>query len=67
MLNKEKSPMIPPPISAANVFWASENCVKPIEGSRNSAPPNVSCNIGDAAPMTPIPAETLRHRTAQIS
>jgi Glycosyltransferase family 20 len=67
MLNNEKSPMNPPPIAAANVFCASENCTKPTDGSRNSAPPNVSCNIGDAAPMIPIPAETLRHRTAQIS
>src|ERR1700726_1804401 len=66
MLNNEKRPTKPPPIAAANVFCASENCVKPAEGSRNREPPNVSCIIGDAAPMIPLPAETLRNRAAQI-
>ncbi len=32
-----------------------------------SAPPKISCSIGEAMPITPMPAETFRHKTAQIS
>ena len=27
-----------------------------------SAPPNVSCSMGEAAPMMPMPADTFMHR-----
>jgi hypothetical protein len=32
-----------------------------------SLPAKISCSIGEAMPMTPMPAETLRQSTAQIS
>ena len=30
-------------------------------------PPKISCSIGEAMPMTPMPADTLSISTAQIS
>src|SRR5262245_10512827 len=67
MLKSENSPTKAAPTRAACAFCASLNCAKPTEGSPNSLPPKVSCSIGEAAPMMPMPAETLRHSTAQIS
>ena len=32
-----------------------------------SEPPKISCSIGEAMPITPMPADTFRHSTAQIS
>ena len=32
-----------------------------------SLPPKISCSIGEAMPITPMPAETFRHSTHQIS
>src|SRR6476646_6366285 len=67
MLNSENRPTNDAPTSAACAFCASLNCPKPTEGSPNNLPPKVSCSIGAAAPMMPMPAETLRQSTAQIS
>src|SRR4029078_7030474 len=67
MLNSENRPTNDAPTSAACAFCASLNCPKPTEGSPNNLPPKVSCSIGEGAPMMPMPAETLRQSTAQIS
>ena len=67
MLNSENRPTKAAPTSAALAFWSSVKSAKPTEASPNSAPPKVSCNIGAAAPIMPMPAETLRQSTAQSS
>ena len=67
MLNSENRPTKAAPTRAALAFWSSVKLAKPTDGSPNSLPPKVSCNIGAAAPMMPMPAETLRQSTAQIS
>ena len=65
MLKSEIRPTKPAATAAASFFCSvvelieSETCGAPI-----SAPPNVSCSIGEAAPMMPIPADTLRHSTS---
>src|SRR6476619_6297988 len=67
MLNRENRPTNDAPTSAACAFCASLNCPKPTEASPNNLPPKVSCSMGAAAPIMPVPAETSRQSTAQIS
>ena len=52
---------------ASRAFCASESCPKVTPGSSISRPPNTSWIIGDAIPITPIPALTLRQSTAHSS
>ena len=41
--------------------------VNKVSGRSISLPPNTSCNMGDATPMIPMEADTLRRSTPQIS
>ena len=41
------------------------NPVKPAATAADA--PKISCSIGDAMPMTPMPALTFRQSTAQIN
>src|SRR5207247_797059 len=42
--------------------------MRPVKPAADAAEaPKISCSIGDAMPITPIPALTFRHSTAQIS
>ena len=66
MLNSERSPAKPAAMTAIAAFCAVSSCVKVSSGRPISLPPNISCSIGEAMPSTPIPADTLRHSTAQI-
>ena len=67
MLNSDSNPANPAAMPAIAVFWLASNCAKPSSGLPSKAPPKISCNIGDAMPITPMPADTLRHSTAPIS
>ena len=67
MLNKDSKPAKPAAIPAIAVFWPASNCAKPSSGLPSSEPPKISCSMGEAMPMTPMPAETFRQSTAQIS
>src|SRR6201995_3645891 len=67
MLNSESRPVKPAAIPAIVAFWATVNALKPTSGSPINLPPKISCNIGDAMPITPMPADTLRQSTHQIS
>jgi len=67
ILNSESSPTKPAAIVAMAVFWPASSAAKPVSGWPISAPPKISCSIGEAIASTPMPAETLRHSTAQIS
>ena len=50
-----------------------ERCLRLIErgerdiGLADQTPPKISCSIGEAMPITPMPALTFRHSTPQIS
>jgi hypothetical protein len=67
MLNSDKKPAKPAAMVATSVRSLADNCAKPTPGRPISSPPKISCSIGEAMPITPMPAETLRHSTAQIS
>src|SRR5277367_1538695 len=67
MLNSDSKPVKPAAIAAIEAFCATLNALKPTSGNPISLPAKISCNIGDAMPITPIPAETFRHSTHQIS
>ena len=54
--------MVATKVRCSGVSW-----VNPTPGCPISEPPKISCSIGDAMPMTPMPALTLRQSTAQIS
>ena len=57
---------IPAPIAATLPSCAASSCSKEMFSPSN-LPPNTSCSIGDAMPITPMPADTLRHNTSQSS
>ena len=67
MLKSDSSPVKPAAIVATMRRCSSLRCVKPISGWPISEPAKISCSIGDAMPITPMPALTLRKSTAQIS
>ena len=66
MLNSESSPTKPAAIAATRAFWPASSAEKPRSGRPIRRPPKISCNIGDAMPSTPMPADTLRQSTTQI-
>ena len=42
--------------------------ISPVKPAATAAEaPKISCSIGDAMPITPMPALTFRHSTAQIN
>src|ERR1700730_19328008 len=67
MLNSDSRPAKPAAIPAMIVFWSAESWLKDRLGRPISLPAKISCNIGEAIPITPIPADTFRHSTHQIS
>ena len=50
-----------------SVFCAASSAEKPVSGWPIRLPPKISCNIGEAIERTPMPADTLRQSTPQIS
>src|SRR5664279_952813 len=67
MLNSDSRPVKPAAIVAIEAFCATLSALKPISGSPFSLPAKISCNIGEAMPITPMPADTFRQSTHQIS
>ena len=49
------------------VFCSTLSALKPTSGNPISLPAKISCNIGEAMPITPMPADTFKHSTHQIS
>jgi hypothetical protein len=41
--------------------------LKPTSGNPISLPAKISCSIGEAMPITPMPAETFKQSTHQIN
>ena len=66
MLNSDNSPANAAAIVATRARCSSSSCASRA-GMPMSWPPNTSCSIGDAIPMTPMPALTLRHSTPHKS
>ena len=67
MLNRLSSAANAAPIVASCAFCASVEVPERDAGTPISRPPNTSWIIGDAMPITPIPALTLRHSTPHSS
>ena len=67
MLNSDSKPAKPAAIPAINVLWSADSAPKFRLGIPISLPAKISCNIGEAMPITPMPADTFRHSTHQIS
>ncbi len=66
MLNRLSSPAKPAPIVAVRAFCSTDRDAS-VPVRPRSFPPKTSWSIGEAMPMMPIPALTLRHRTAHSS
>ncbi len=64
MLNSDSRPVKPAAMPAIGAFCAASSSVKPTSGNPISLPPKISCSIGEAMPITPMPADTFRHSTA---
>src|SRR5664279_2281869 len=67
MLNSDSRPAKPAAIAAIVTFCAALSALKPTSGIPISLPAKISCSIGEAMPITPMPAETFRQSTHQIS
>src|SRR5450755_4187438 len=67
MLNSDNIPAKPAAIPAMVAFCSTLSALKPTSGNPISLPAKISCNIGEAMPITPMPADTLRQSTHQIS
>jgi hypothetical protein len=67
MLNNDNSPAKPAAIAAICAFCAVSSALKPTLGKPISLPAKISCNIGEAMPITPMPADTFKQSTHQIS
>src|ERR1051326_4741050 len=67
MLNSESRPANPAAIAAMATRWSADNALNLTSGNPISLPAKISCSIGEAMPITPMPAETLRQSTHQIS
>src|SRR5258705_2780128 len=67
ILNSDSNPVKPAAIAATAAPCEASSAVKGTSGRPIRLPPKISCNMGEAIPITPIPADTLRHSTAQIS
>ncbi|MNC88722.1 hypothetical protein D3C83_45710 [compost metagenome] len=62
MLSRLSKPVNPAAMAAIFTLSASARSDS-APGRSISLPPNTSCSIGDAMPMTPMPALTFMHRT----
>src|SRR6478735_9316531 len=67
MLNSESRPVKPAAIAAIVAFCSTLSALNPTSGNPINLPAKISCNIGEAMPITPMPADTFRHSTHQIS
>src|SRR5882757_8631790 len=67
MLNSESKPVKPAAIAAIVAFCSMLSALNPTSGNPINLPAKISCNIGEAMPITPMPADTFRHSTHQIS
>src|ERR1700730_4753762 len=67
MLNSDSRPAKPAAIAAMVAFCEASSALKPTLGSPINLPAKISCSIGEAIPITPIPADTFRQSTHQIS
>src|SRR3954467_5208044 len=67
MLNSESKPAKPAAIAAMAAFCEPSSALKPTLGRPINLPAKISCSIGEAMPITPMPADTFRHSTHQIS
>jgi hypothetical protein len=65
-LNSDSNPANPAAIAATAPRGAPLKVMYETSGWPISGPPKISCNIGDAMPTTPIPAETFLHSTIQV-
>jgi hypothetical protein len=67
MLNSDSRPVKPAAIAAICVFCAASSALNLTPGRPIKLPAKISCSIGEAMPITPMPAETLSVSTHQIS
>src|SRR5262245_61254194 len=67
MLNNESRPVKPAAIAAMATRCSGVSALNLTPGNPINEPAKISCSIGEAMPITPMPAETLRHSTHQIS
>src|ERR1700719_4188925 len=67
MLKSDNRPAKPAAMPAINVFCSTESWLKLKAGKPISLPAKISCSIGEAMPITPMPADTFKHSTHQIS
>src|SRR5579864_3265606 len=67
MLNSDNRPAKPAAMPAITVLWSTESALNLRSGNPISLPAKISCNIGEAMPITPMPADTFKHNTHQIS
>ena len=67
MLKSESSPVNPAAIAAICAFCSIVRALKVTPGRPIRLPAKISCSIGEAMPITPMPADTLRQSTHQIS
>ena len=67
MLKSDSNPTKPAAIAATAWAPAGSSAFSLTPGWPIKVPPKISCNIGDAIAITPMPADTLRHSTTQIS
>ncbi len=67
MLNSEIRPVKPAAIAAMATFCSPLSALNFRSGKPIREPAKISCSIGEAMPITPMPADTLRQSTHQIS
>src|SRR5216684_4393064 len=67
MLNSDSKPAKPAAIAAIEAFWSTLSALNFTPGRPIRLPAKISCNIGEAMPITPMPADTFKHSTHQIS
>ncbi|MCY1306519.1 hypothetical protein D9M70_563830 [compost metagenome] len=66
MLNRLSNPVKPAAMAAICASCAVLSWLK-VRSLPSSLPAKTSCSSGEAMPRMPIPAETFRHNTNQIS
>src|SRR5215467_5473269 len=67
ILNSDNRPAKPAATAATATFCSALSALKVTSGAPISEPAKISCSIGDAIPITPMPAETFRHSTHQTN
>src|ERR1700739_2985314 len=67
MLNSDSNPANPAAIAAIVAFCEASRVFTPMVGKPINLPAKISGNIGEAMPITPMPADTFKQSTHQIS